>query len=190
MYSVHMFVYIKPYMCMYICMSSLHIHMYVLLLVHVPSRLVGKTSSMQEVPLCIASGQIWSARLSCSALQCIATCCSVMQCYAVCFSVLQCVAVWCNVLQCGTVCVAIWCSMMQCVAVCVAVCCRQSLLFISHWDISTAPLNAHQPRVKAPSPSPSLRLHQCICVYRGGGVCAVVLISGRSGEEGEGCARE
>jgi len=93
--------------------------MYVLLLVHVPSRLVGKTSSMQEVPLCIASGQIWSARLSCSALQCIATCCSVMQCVAVCCSVLQCVAVWCSVAQCG----AIWCSMMQCVAVCVAVCC-------------------------------------------------------------------
>jgi len=88
--------------CSHVCLYQalcvyVHIHMYVLLLVHVPSRLVGKTSSMQEVELCIASGQIWSARLSCSALQCIATCCSVMQCVAVCCSVLQCVAVWCSV---------------------------------------------------------------------------------------------
>ena len=97
MFDVRYGIYIYVF-CSHVCLfKALYVyvrtHMYVLLLVHVPSRLVGKTSSMQEVPLCIASGQIWSARLSCSALQCIATCCSVMQCYAVCCSVLQCVAV-------------------------------------------------------------------------------------------------
>jgi len=65
-----------------------------------------------------------------------------------------------------------------------------TLLFIAHWDTSRAPHNAHQPRSKAPSPGSSLRLHQCICVHRGGGICAVGCIGGGFGEEGGFCTRE
>jgi len=120
-----------PYICIYV---YVHIHRYVLLLVHVPSRLVDKTSSMQEVPLCIASGQIWSAphhtATHCNTLHNTATrrntlqrtarqiwsarlsCCALL-CIATCCSVMQCVAVCCTVVQC----VALLCSVLQCVAV-------------------------------------------------------------------------
>ena len=109
MYSVHMFVYIKPYVCMYIyiCMSSFSCMCRLVL-----STRPHPCKRCRFVSLVVRYGAlVHTATTHCKTLQHTAT--SDMERS----SLLLCVAVYCNVLQCYAVC----CSVLQCGAVCCSV---------------------------------------------------------------------